>query len=123
VFISHACQGWTAWEAGRIDKEFDPVVFKEPQLMEIRRHIQLGLLCVQQDRTNWPTMADVLQMLSGKKDLPTPKKPTYTESYDKWIPAGNRFESYMESIPSPGPFVQPADTNLYEEKSPLIPRQ
>jgi hypothetical protein len=68
-------------------------------------------------------MSDVLQMLSGKKELPTPKKPTYTESYDKWIPAGNRFESYKESIPSPCHFVQPVDTDLYEEQSPLIPRQ
>ena len=87
MFISHACQGWTAWEAGQIDEEFDPVVFKERQLMEIRRHVQVGLLCVQQDRTDRPTMADVLQMLSGKKELPTPKKPMYTESYDKWRPA------------------------------------
>jgi hypothetical protein len=89
-------------------------VFKEPQLMEIRRHIQLD-----KPAHHGRCSSDA----QWQERAPDPKKPTYTESYDKWIPAGNRFESYMKSIPSPSPFVQPADTDLYEEQSSLIPRQ
>ncbi|OQU83966.1 putative receptor-like protein kinase At4g00960 isoform X2 [Sorghum bicolor] len=110
--------GWTAWESRRIDEEFDRVVFKEPRLMEIRRHVQVGLLCAQQDRTDRPTMADVLQMLSGKKQLPTPKKPTYTGSYDKWIPPGNHSATHTNLH---GEWVIPDSPSAWSEGS-LSPR-
>ncbi|CAN6363631.1 unnamed protein product [Urochloa humidicola] len=79
--------GWTAWEAGVIEAEFDPAVFTESQLKKIKRYVEVGLLCAQQDRADRPTMADVLQMLKRKKKLPIPKKPAYTGPYDNWIPA------------------------------------
>ncbi|CAL4978880.1 unnamed protein product [Urochloa decumbens] len=67
---------WMAWESGGIEELFDPAVFGESQLTEIMKCVEVGLLCAQHDRANRPTMAEVLQMLYGLKELPTPKKPT-----------------------------------------------
>lgn len=46
----------------------------ESQLTEVNRCIEVGLLCTQTDPADRPTMADVVDMLSGKEMLPPPKK-------------------------------------------------
>ena len=43
----------------------------------IRRWVQVGLLCVEENREDRPSIADVLEMLNGKKELPTPRKIAY----------------------------------------------
>ncbi|WVZ49896.1 hypothetical protein U9M48_001216 [Paspalum notatum var. saurae] len=69
---------WSAWEDGRMEGLFDPSLFDgSDQLMEAKRCTQLGLLCIQDERADRPTMADVLAMLHGEMEMPTPKKPTY----------------------------------------------
>ncbi|CAL4982844.1 unnamed protein product [Urochloa decumbens] len=92
--------GWTAWEAGLIEAEFNPAAFTESQLKKIKRYVEVGLVCAQPDRAYRPTMADVLEMLKGKKKLPIPKKPTYTEPYEKWIPAGRTCARAIQVVPS-----------------------
>ena len=82
-------QAWEAWEAGRLTEEFDlSSKYDESHGMEIRRWVQVGLLCIQEDRKDRPTIADVLEMLNGKKELPTPKKIAYVISdegkSDEW---------------------------------------
>lgn len=69
------CQAWEAWEAGRIEEEFDPSLFDGSQLIDMKRYVVVGLLCAQGRRAYRPSMADVLKMLNGNKELPTPKKP------------------------------------------------
>jgi L1 cell adhesion molecule like protein len=68
------CQAWRDWEKGEIEELFDQALFDETQLVEIKRCVEVGLLCAQEDPANRPTMADVLQMLCGLKEIPTPKK-------------------------------------------------
>ena len=71
-------QAWEAWEAGLTEELFDPSKYEESQGMEIiRRWVQVGLLCVEENREDRPSIADVLEMLNGKEELPTPKKPAY----------------------------------------------
>jgi L1 cell adhesion molecule like protein len=55
-------------------KLFDPTLVEESQLMEIERCVNIGLLCSEFDPKIRPTMADVLEMLNGKKELPARKK-------------------------------------------------
>ncbi|CAN6214880.1 unnamed protein product, partial [Urochloa humidicola] len=43
---------WEAWEAGRLEEEFDPALFDEYQLVEIKRCIVVGLLCAQMNRAD-----------------------------------------------------------------------
>lgn len=45
---------------------------------EVRRSVQLGLLCVQERATDRPTMSDVVFMLSHQSmALPLPKEPAF----------------------------------------------
>lgn len=46
----------------------------ESQLTEVIRCVDVVMLCTEADPADRPTMADVVDMLSGKKQLPTPKK-------------------------------------------------
>ena len=41
------------------------------------RCIQVGLLCVQQDSEDRPTMAAIVFMLSGETSPPAPKQPAF----------------------------------------------
>ncbi|KAL6907827.1 hypothetical protein ACP4OV_001997 [Aristida adscensionis] len=70
---------WEAWAAGQVEEKFDRSLFDESELMEIKRCVQVGLLCAQRLRADRPSMADVIEMLNGEKELPTPKKPEYYE--------------------------------------------
>ncbi|CAO2150067.1 unnamed protein product [Urochloa humidicola] len=69
---------WKALEGRR--KEFDPALFVKSQLVEIKRCIKVGLLCTQHEVAERPSIADVLLMLNGEKELQTPKKPAYIKS-------------------------------------------
>lgn len=44
---------------------------------EVLRCIQIGLLCVQEDVMERPTMSTVVLMLSSEVALPAPKQPAY----------------------------------------------
>lgn len=46
-------------------------------LKELERFIEIGLLCAQEVPEDRPTMPDVLEMLNGEDNLPTPKKPGF----------------------------------------------
>ncbi|WVZ49878.1 hypothetical protein U9M48_001201, partial [Paspalum notatum var. saurae] len=71
-------KAWSAWEDGRMEGLFDTSLFDgSDQLMEVKRCTQVGLLCIQDERADRPPMADVLAMLHGELEMPTPKKPTW----------------------------------------------
>ncbi|WVZ92840.1 hypothetical protein U9M48_038878, partial [Paspalum notatum var. saurae] len=74
-------EAWRAWEAGMIEELFDPLLFDGSQRVEMNRCMQIGLLCTQHDRADRPTMEGVLEMLHGEKELPTPKRPAYIQSF------------------------------------------
>ncbi|XP_066337587.1 cysteine-rich receptor-like protein kinase 44 isoform X3 [Miscanthus floridulus] len=74
---------WEALEVERTDDLFDRSLFDGSQLTEIKRFVVIGLLCLQDDRADRPTMAEVLEMLNGKEELPTPKKSAYHKSDDE----------------------------------------
>ena len=44
---------------------------------EVLRCIQIGLLCVQEDAKDRPTMLAILLMLSCETTLPSPKQPAF----------------------------------------------
>ncbi|BAH95599.1 Os12g0248000 [Oryza sativa Japonica Group] len=68
---------WNVRLSGGIHKLFDPSLCDESQLKEIKRCMEIGLLCTQNKPSDRPTMPDVLEMLQGKKKVPTPKQPGY----------------------------------------------
>lgn len=46
--------------------------------LEVMRCLHIGLLCVQDDASDRPTMHEVVFMLSGETDRPQPKRPIFT---------------------------------------------
>lgn len=72
-----------------MDKVFNPSLYDETQLVEIKRCLEIGLLCTQFDAER-PTMVDVLEMLNSKKELPTPNQPEYTKERDIFIKMARR---------------------------------
>ncbi|WVZ49930.1 hypothetical protein U9M48_001245 [Paspalum notatum var. saurae] len=91
-------KAWNAWETGQM-KFLDPSLFDGPQLLEMKRYTQVGLLCVQDDRKDRPTMADVLEMLHGEEELLTPRKPSFINSVKKnWLKKGWRAGADLQPV-------------------------
>lgn len=55
----------------------DASIMKSNNEHQILRYIQIGLLCVQQNPEDRPTMATVVLMLSSDVALPQPKEPGF----------------------------------------------
>ncbi|KAJ1695755.1 hypothetical protein LUZ63_012453 [Rhynchospora breviuscula] len=65
---------WEHWIAGRITDTMDPLL--DCPTNEVIRHVQIGLLCVQEDPMDRPCMSEVVIMLSGNTvSLEVPSKP------------------------------------------------
>ncbi|TKY68379.1 Receptor serine/threonine-protein kinase SD1-7 [Spatholobus suberectus] len=70
---------WRIWCAGKCLELMDPTLEKSFIGSEIERCIHIGLLCVQEDATDRPTMSDVIVMLaSDTMTLPKPKYPAFS---------------------------------------------
>ncbi|KAJ3698640.1 hypothetical protein LUZ61_002345 [Rhynchospora tenuis] len=73
-FLGHA---WTLWNENRSAESIDPLLHHSDSDKEIMRCIHVGLLCVQEQPTDRPTMSSILTMLSSDSVLPAPKNPAF----------------------------------------------
>ena len=70
-------QAWKNWKDGTTSNLVDPTL-KDVLTTEIMRCIHIGLLCVQENVANRPTMASIVLMLSSySMTLPIPSKPAF----------------------------------------------
>ena len=79
------------WELWRVDRALDIVdssINESFVSLEVLRCIQIGLLCVQENAMDRPTMLAVILMLSSEIILPSPKQPAFI-----FQRATNEFES------------------------------
>ncbi|KAF3451643.1 hypothetical protein FNV43_RR07738 [Rhamnella rubrinervis] len=73
--LSHA---WKKWREGRATDIMDPKMTAEGSIVEIMRCIHIGLLCVQENVGDRPTMASVgLMLRSYSVSLRVPSRPAY----------------------------------------------
>ncbi|KAM4102029.1 hypothetical protein ACB094_05G192100 [Castanea mollissima] len=68
---------WELWREGRALDIVDSSINDSFVSHEVVRCIQIGLLCVQEDAMDRPTMLAVLLMLSCETTLPSPKQPAF----------------------------------------------
>jgi hypothetical protein len=67
------------WRDDRSLELMDPTIGYPSSSSIIMRFINIGLLCVQENPTDRPTMLDVVLMISNEHALlPTPKQPAFT---------------------------------------------
>ncbi|KAA3488418.1 G-type lectin S-receptor-like serine/threonine-protein kinase isoform X1 [Gossypium australe] len=72
-------QGWRLWQEGKALDLMDERAGSNCNESEFMRCAHVGLLCVQEDPSERPTMGDIVLMLSGTQSskLPIPKQPAY----------------------------------------------
>uniref|UniRef100_A0A0D9XV68 Protein kinase domain-containing protein n=1 Tax=Leersia perrieri TaxID=77586 RepID=A0A0D9XV68_9ORYZ len=69
---------WHLWQDGNLTEFIDSSLHDETHATEIKRWVQIALLCVQQSSEERPSMWDVLLMLScDSLILPDPQLPAY----------------------------------------------
>jgi len=70
-------QAWRNWREGTVTNIMDPTLENGSQ-NEMIRCIDIGLLCVEEDLNNRPTMANVALMLNSSSiTIPLPKRPAF----------------------------------------------
>ncbi|KAL8243433.1 hypothetical protein R6Q59_009691 [Mikania micrantha] len=76
--LGHA---WLLYQEGQLMELVDPSITDSCHLYEVLRSIELGLLCVQRNPDDRPSMSSVVVALSSEGELPQPKQPGffYTE--------------------------------------------
>jgi len=81
-------QTWRNWREGTAVNIVDPSLTNNSR-NEVMRCIHIGLLCVQENLTDRPTMATIMLMLSSYSlSLPIPSEPAfYVNSTSRSLPA------------------------------------
>lgn len=78
IFIIVTFQAWQLWSNGQGLELLDPLIFESSSASVVLRCIQIGLLCVQEDAADRPTMSSVVLMLGSEYVvLPQPTKPAF----------------------------------------------
>ncbi|XP_022716052.1 cysteine-rich receptor-like protein kinase 10 [Durio zibethinus] len=69
---------WRMWKEGKELELVDPCLMESCSNPEIKRCTHIGLLCVQEDPADRPTMSDIVAILgSDTVALPEPKRPAF----------------------------------------------
>lgn len=93
---------WKLWKEGTPLDFLDPTLDSTYSENEVRRCIQIGLLCVQEDPEERPTMNTIVLMFSSYSiTLPLPQQPAFC----------NRSTTGTDDIPSTGLNFDPSTSN------------
>ncbi|KAL9346782.1 hypothetical protein Peur_061635 [Populus x canadensis] len=68
---------WELWREDKALEIVDPSLTELYDPREALKCIQIGLLCVQEDATDRPSMLAVVFMLSNETEIPSPKQPAF----------------------------------------------
>ncbi|KAF8093024.1 hypothetical protein N665_0393s0024 [Sinapis alba] len=78
-----AAFAWKRWAEGKPEIVIDPLLVENPS-NKIIKLIQTGLLCVQENAANRPTMSTVIVWLGSETiTIPLPKAPAFTSSHSQ----------------------------------------
>ena len=66
---------WRLWNGEKCHDFMDPILQNSAPTSEVMKCIQIGMLCVQGNTDDRPTMATVVLMLNGSMPLPSPSTP------------------------------------------------
>ncbi|KAK9089566.1 hypothetical protein Scep_028648 [Stephania cephalantha] len=70
-------QAWELWREGRALELVDPSMGSSYPIKEVMKFIQVGILCVQENAKDRPTMSTVILMLECEMTIPNPKQPAF----------------------------------------------
>ncbi|KAG9459670.1 hypothetical protein H6P81_004178 [Aristolochia fimbriata] len=74
---------WKLWKEGMVEELIDPSLRESADEYRVMKCTELGLLCVQEDPADRPTMAAIVAALVGENaSIPVPKRPaSYVRKY------------------------------------------
>ncbi|KAM5553207.1 G-type lectin S-receptor-like serine/threonine-protein kinase SD1-29 [Rosa sericea] len=101
-FLAYA---WKLWNEGRALDLVDEVLGDSYSSSEVMKCVHVGLLCVQDNAADRPTMADVASILSSEKDGPHPKRPVFT---------------IQNSVYRPGPYYENTNSSKNEASMTIV---
>lgn len=79
-FYSQTYQAWNLLKEDKALELMDETLRETCNISEFLRCVNVGLLCVQEEPTDRPTMAAAVLMLSSETaTLPLPKQPAFTQ--------------------------------------------
>jgi hypothetical protein len=91
-------QTWKQWKSGTPMELLDPTVRHSCSRNEVTRCIQMGLLCVQEDPANRPTMASIVLMLNSYSvTLPSPMQLPFLDRSREKPNKAVELESFYEA--------------------------
>ncbi|KAL0372976.1 UNVERIFIED_CONTAM: Cysteine-rich receptor-like protein kinase [Sesamum calycinum] len=101
---------WRNWHEGIATSIIDPVLMSgTASQADILRCIHIGLLCVQENATDRPTMASVVLMLSSfSTTLPVPSPPAF------FMPNSSEFRRSLERNPAESTHLSRNDASISE---------
>ena len=71
-------QAWRLWGEHKVLNLVDPALYEVCNANEFVKYVNIGLLCVQEDPNDHPTISNVITMLDSEAaTIPTPKHPAY----------------------------------------------
>ncbi|ESQ55027.1 hypothetical protein EUTSA_v10024843mg [Eutrema salsugineum] len=93
---------WRLWSNGTALDLVDPIIVENCQKSDVVRCIHIGLLCVQEDPVQRPTMRTIFMMLtSNTVTLPVPRQPGfYVQSRPREDPLGSDQYMITKSVPT-----------------------
>ncbi|OEL19797.1 Cysteine-rich receptor-like protein kinase 8, partial [Dichanthelium oligosanthes] len=81
--VSRLAQVWESWTRGAVTDIVDPYMNNSCAENGVLKCIHIGLLCVQENPSDRPSMSDVILMLVGRSTtLPAPSRPAFLFSLD-----------------------------------------
>ncbi|KAH0756954.1 hypothetical protein KY290_020447 [Solanum tuberosum] len=90
---------WMLWKDQDLSTFIDPFILNPSSEMEIRKCIQIGLLCVQEFAEDRPSISSVLAMLTSETtSLPAPSQPAFTERHDCIVKMCNETNCTLNNI-------------------------
>ncbi|XP_054777217.1 G-type lectin S-receptor-like serine/threonine-protein kinase At1g11410 [Prosopis cineraria] len=91
---------WDLWREGKALDIVDSTLGESYPIDVVLRHILIGLLCVQENAFDRPSMLEVIFMLGNEVSLPTPKKPAFLFNSANNLDSESSGESSMNEITS-----------------------
>lgn len=95
-------QAWELWKEGDALKLTDLALEINESCVgdQVLRTVHVGLLCVQENAMDRPTMSDVISMLGGSETMPLhdPKQPAFFTGRNALESASNEAKSREGSI-------------------------
>ncbi|KAK9085001.1 hypothetical protein Sjap_025412 [Stephania japonica] len=93
---------WELWEDGRTLEIVDPSTGDSFSEQEVMKFIQVGILCVQENAKDRPTMLSVVFMLGNETTIPTPRQPAFIMTCNLNLPVYSTTETGPLSSTRPG---------------------